>query len=426
MNKTILYISLLAGATLLSCSDDMHDALPVEASVHVSIPSDLNGADVSSAVLSLYNVSNGATTTLDVTGTVISVSILPGFYNVSYYASTVLPNGVEAELKAQALGVEILAGGSPVDLSAFAHVPTDDLIVSELFFTGSLQPSGDQYNGDQYIKLYNNTDHVIYADGITIFESMFLTTQKFNFTPDIMSEAMTVDALYTIPGSGKDYPVLPGEELLIADIAIDHREINPNSFDLSHADFEWYDVTTNPKYTDIDNPAVENLDKWYCYTLTIWQLHNRGFKAYGIARIPVGKDTYLQDYRYTYEYDQVTAAGTFPMSRTAYRLPNEWIVDVVNTSVASSYLWNVCTPALDMWWAHCGTIDGDKTRYFHAVRRAAESIEPDGRVVLRDTNNSSVDFNSYVYPSEIERQGTAVSLDGTPCASLTIDGVMPK
>ena len=82
MNKTILYISLLAGATLLSCSDDMHDALPVEASVHVSIPSDLNGADVSSAVLSLYNVSNGATTTLDVTGTVISVSILPGFYNV--------------------------------------------------------------------------------------------------------------------------------------------------------------------------------------------------------------------------------------------------------------------------------------------------------------------------------------------------------
>ena len=114
------------------------------------------------------------------------------------------------------------------------------------------------------------------------------------------------------------------------------------------------------------------------------------------------------------------------MSRTAYRLPNEWIVDVVNTSVASSYLWNVCTPALDMGWAHCGTIDGDKTRYFHAVRRAAESIEPDGRVVLRDTNNSSVDFNSYVYPSEIERQGTAVSLDGTPCASLTIDGVMPK
>ena len=65
--------------------------------------------------------------------------------------------------------------------------------------------------------------------------------------------------MYAIPGNGKDYPVQPGKSLLICDKAIDHREANSNSFDLSNADFEWYD--DSDKNPDIDNPQVTNLDK---------------------------------------------------------------------------------------------------------------------------------------------------------------------
>lgn len=419
MNKLLLLQLALISLFGVACTDTSTDPLDVSAHLSVTMPADVDAGAVTGGSVSFYNVSNGITTTVPAPNPAdVSFSVLPGLYNISYSARCTLDGGVEADVRAQALGVTVASASQAVTLTAFAIVPVDDLIISEIYFTGSLQTSGDQYNGDQYFRLYNNTDHTVYADGLTIFESQFLTTQKFNYTPDIMDEAVSVDALYTIPGSGREYPVEPGASLLIADMAINHRDINPNSIDLSHADFEWYDESTDPRNADIDNPAVPNLDKWYCYTYTVWLLHNRGFKAYGVARIPVDRSTYLANYRYTCNYDQVTAAGTFPMSRDCYKLPNTWIRDVVTLSVASEYKWNVSAPALDSGWTHCGTINGDKNRYFHAVRRKMAYIAADGRVVLSKTNNSAHDFNPFVTPSEIENQseGGVKTIDGiTPC-----------
>ncbi|MDE7135652.1 MAG: DUF4876 domain-containing protein, partial [Muribaculaceae bacterium] len=267
--------------------------------------------------------------------------------------------------------------------------------------------------------------HVIYADGITFFETKFLTTEKRIYTPDLMATDVTVQALYTIPGGGKDHPVEPGQYLLLADTGIDHRVANPNSFDLSNADFEWYDLSTKPSTMDIDGPTVENLDKWYCYTLSIFLLHNRGFKAYGIARIPVDRDTYLKDFRYEFDYEIVTEVGTFPMSGNGYRIPNEWVVDIVNCSVASQYAWNLCAPSLDSGWTYCGTIDKDKMRYFKAVRRKLLYINDKGNPVFKDTNNSSDDFNPEVTPSEIEIQHTAIDVNGNVSNGITYDGITP-
>lgn len=241
-----------------------------------------------------------------------------------------------------------------------------------------------------------------------------------------MEEAVTVHALYTIPGSGHDHPVAPGQFLLIADTGIDHRAVNPNSFDLSKADYEWYDVSSSPSNLDIDGPEVPNLDKWYCYTQSFFMLHNRGFKAYGIARIPVDKEEYLKDYYYSYDYTMVLPAGTFPMSQSAYRLPNEWIVDIVNCSVAAKYVWNVCAPSLDAGWTHCGEIDKDKNRYFRSVRRKLLGFDKNGIMILQDTNNSTEDFNPDCIPSEIELQGTAIDAAGNKATRITYDGIIEK
>ncbi|MDE6297352.1 MAG: DUF4876 domain-containing protein, partial [Muribaculaceae bacterium] len=270
-----------------------------------------------------------------------------------------------------------------------------------------------------------NTDHIVYADGITLFESKFITTEKYIFTPDIMEEAVTVQALYTIPGSGKEHPVNPGEYILLADVGIDHRTVNPNSFSLEHADWEWFDNSSSASNLDIDSPVVPNLDKWYCYTKSFWMLHNRGFKAFGIARIPIDKEIYLTDYRYSYDYEVVTEVGTFPMSQTAYKIPNEWVIDVVNCSVEAEWKWNVTSPALDMGYAFCGKIDKDKTRYFHAVRRKFLYLADNDRPVFSDTNNSSFDFNSHVVPSEIELQHSVLGLGKGTSNIITYDGVTP-
>lgn len=394
----------------------------VTASVSVSHDDADNILSVSNETYTFKNISDGTVTS---TSSALSVALLPGMYDVSYTADAVLLSGAKAKLRALAQSVYITSSSS-LTLQSYCIVDTDDLIISEIFYTGTLQSSGVQYYGDSYFKLYNNTDHVVYADGLTIFETKFLTTEKRNYTPDIMDEAVTVQALYTIPGSGTDHPVQPGAEMLICDVGIDHRTINPNSFSLEHADFEWYDESTKPSTTDIDSPLVPNLDKWYCYTLSIWIPHNRGFKAYGIARIPVSKEQYLVDYRYSYDYDIVTAAGTFPMSGDAYKLPNDWVVDLVTCSIESDYAWQLCTPAIDSGWTYCGTVDHDKTRYFHSVRRKVLRIEDDGRVILKDTNNSSEDFNAFVVPSEIESQHTSLDAAGNKSTVVTYDGVLEK
>ena len=332
----------------------------------------------------------------------------------------------EGKLRGYQASLKVLGTDVKVTLESYLLEDKNDFIIEEIFFTGTLQPSGKQYNGDQYVKIYNNTDHVLYADGVSLMESKFITVTKYDYTPDIMKEAMTVQAIYTIPGNGTDHPVQPGESLIICDTGMDHRVANPNSFDLSRADFEWYDESSVPAHMDIDSPTVPNLDKYYCYTLSFWILHNRGFRAFALARIPEKKEDFLKNYLYTYKYVMVLPAGTFPMEQTAYKVPNEWIIDAVNTSVESRYVWNVTDPSLDSGWTHCGTNDGDKTRYFKSVRRKLLYITRDGRKVLKDTNNSSDDFNTECVPSLIEEQHTATDANGTPAVNITYDGVTPK
>lgn len=417
-----LYIIILT-IIMAACADDMNngETALTAVTVNVEMPPLADGADIVDQFFSFRNVSTGRTSTFAPQS---DIALLPGLYDVSYSARVINPRGADTALRANASSVSITGSAATIGLKAYNNRENDDLIIAEIFFSGTLQSSGNQYYGDDYVKLYNNTDHVIYADGITLFESKFNTTLKFDYKPDIMSEAMTVQALYTVPGNGTDVPVQPGEYLLLADTGIDHRVANPNSFDLSNADFEWYDVSTQPSHLDIDGP-VTNLDKWYCYTLSFFVLHNRGFRTVGIARIPVERDTYLKDYWYSYDYDQVTVAGTFPMTQSAYRLPNDWILDAVSCSVEAKYAWNVCDPSLDCGWTACGTIDGDKTRYFHSVRRKLLYIADDGRAVFKDTNNSTEDFNRDCIASEIELQGTACDVSGTPCTQLTYDGVTP-
>ena len=418
--KTIILAAVVV-ATMTACDDTLNSELTrYTPTTSITMPAGLESSRVVSEQWEVKDVSSGRKTTYSSSA---DMELKPGLYDVSYDAEVEL-DGTLHHVSAYRQSVAISAATHVIALTAFENLVNDDFIIEEVFFSGTLHTSGNQYNGDDYIKIYNNTDHVLYADGLSIVESKFTTTQKFDYMPDLMNECMTVQAIYTIPGSGTEHPVQPGESLLIADTGIDHRVANPNSFDLSHADFEWYDISSQPAHMDIDGPTVENLDKWYCYTLSFWILHNRGFKAWALARIPLDKETYLANYYYTYNYVMVLPAGTFPMSQSAFKLPNEWIVDAVNAGVASDYVWNVTAPALDRGWTHCGSVDKDKTRYFHSVRRKMLYLK-DGRRVLKDTNNSTEDFNPDCVASEIELQGTAMDVDGTRCTTITYDGVTP-
>lgn len=423
--KKVIFMIISAVLTLLYGCEKENGVNYVAVSVIVEYPADLVSPQTVSESFEFRNVTTG---TVSVFAERNGILLPEGLYDCSYTAEVRYLFGSDtltASVQGMTRSVQLSPASSKVTVSSFVLEDKGDFIIQEVFFTGTLYPTGKQYNGTGYVRIYNNTDHVLYADGLAFMESKFSTTQKYDYTPDLLSSHMTVHAIYVIPGSGQEHPVAPGESLILCDTGIDHRLVNPNAFDLSHADFEWYDVSSSPSNLDIDSPTVPNLDKWYCYTNSFFILHNRGFKAWALARIPLDKETFLIENLYEYKYTMVLPAGTFPMSQTAYKVPNEWIVDAVNASVASEYVWNVTDASLDRGYTYCGEIDHDKTRYFKSVRRKLLYKTSDGRCVLKDTNNSTVDFNAGCVPSLIEEQHTAVDANGTPSVTVTYDGVTP-
>lgn len=432
-HNPVKYVALLLLWAMIGACTDFGSAgvQHTDTQLSVTTPEGVKDLQIVSQKVQVTNLSTGTTTTLT---TLDNLTLPEGLYDMVYSADVTYTAQSSYNETAQAHGrltgkaenVQVTGTTTHVKIDTYLSAETDDFIFEEIFFSGTLRSSGLQYYGDSYIKIYNNTDHVLYADGLAFCESKFKSTQYFEYSPDIRKDTMSVWSLYVIPGSGHDHPVQPGHSLIICDTGIDHRTANPNSFDLSAADWEWYDVSTRPDHMDIDSETVPNLDKWYCYTLSFYILHNRGFTSFALARIPIDKLQYLKDYKYTYKYTMYLPAGTFPMEQDAYKIPNSWIVDGVNCSIEAKRLWNILPPSVDAGWTHCGKIDKDKTRYFRSVRRKLQYLNADGTMHLQDTNNSTEDFNTECIPSIIEAQHTAIDAQGTRATTETYDGVVPK
>ena len=334
----------------------------------------------------VFRFTNG--TNISDTCVAFQVSVPVGFYSCTFEAKVQVSEDYSYPLRAYEQNIS-LTDEQSIQLQAFVVRESNNFVLAEIFFAGTQTPEGKNYVGDKYFVLVNNSDETLYADGIVLVESKFKNTKRFEVTPDIMSSAMAVDAIYRVPGKGTSFPVPPGGSFLIADNAMDHRTVNSQSFDMSDANVEWYDVSTNASVTDIDNPDVPNMDKIYCYTLTIWVPNNQGNTTFAIGRMPADltDEQYLQDYRYDYNYINVTQAGTFEMSGSAYKFPNAWIIDAVNLCPHSDYQWLSVHESLDAGYAYVGETGSDKTRFGKCVRRKRTA---DGKAV--DTNNSSDDF----------------------------------
>lgn len=315
---------------------------------------------------------------------------------VGYYDLSLTAQGDGQAIRAYKRGVKVNQDCT-VEMEASPVISGEDnFVLAEIFFAGTETPEGKRYIGDKYFVIYNNSTDTLSADGLILCEADLNSVQKYDLGDhDFRSQYFAVDALYRIPGDGQTYRVAPGHMLLIADNAMNHTEANANSFDLSTADFEWYDVSSSAGATDVDNPEVPNLDKLYCYTQTIWVPHNQGHKSFGLARFPEGMTAELyfatDSFYLQYNYELVTAAGTFSQSRKSYVLPNEWMVDVVNMSPSETFQWLTSSELLDAGYAYVAPTGSDVTRFGKAVRRKTKVIV-NGLRILQDTNNSTDDF----------------------------------
>lgn len=408
MKQKFLLFALAVSMIFTACSSD-DDPIVITSPVTISfeMPLNLENVEVQSSVVTLTNTATGIHTTLQ-----NAIQHIAGVYSLNVEgltegtyrlkASGVLTYTVNGETYPTPFEIEqdniaLSLSKTSARITISTYTAKGGFVLSEIFFTGTMTAEGKQYTNDQYVVITNNSTETLYADGLALLESSFLSTNNYQYVPDTNNDVFAVGAVYVIPGNGQDHPVEPGKSITIAVNAINHTEANPQSFDLSDADFECFDETSNPNFVDVDNENVPNMDKWFCYTATLWSMHNRGFKAFALAKMQVSKEEWLENYKYEGKYIMTFNDTSYEMNVTnTYRVPMTWIIDGVNLSVESDWQWNILPANIDKSWTYCGKLFNDKTRYGKAVIRKQAA---DGR--LQDTNDSANDFTAEATASRL-------------------------
>lgn len=269
-----------------------------------------------------------------------------------------------------------------------------NLVIKEFYYAACMsKKTGKAYQRDQYFEIYNNSADTVYVDGVGFATTKTQTNLEREHFGQFLKEfiggpTIPIDMLFQIPGSGREHPLLPGKTVLIAELPINHRRDAPYSpVDLSGADWEMYDVSKVVTHSDEDVPEVPNLRKLYCYT---WSF--TVFSGYGqnpLFLVYTGDKDMLQ----VMTENELTYVVPSGATRKAYSIPNEYVLDAVQTGNQDGRIRCMVFPtSLDAGYTYCPVKLGV------CIRRKVAGKDSD-RYILQDTNNSTDDFLVGVPPS---------------------------
>ncbi|MFP4091168.1 MAG: DUF4876 domain-containing protein [Cyclobacteriaceae bacterium] len=293
-----------------------------------------------------------------------------------------------------------------------ASARVGDLVIKQIYYAGSHILDGAVFR-DQFIEIHNNSDEVIYADGLYFSQlignnsssipdprpSYLQEDGQYDWSKSIgMPSGINAnkDYVYTksvfqIPGSGEEYPVQPGESIVIAQNALNHQApyqdqngntVTPNdpelTVDLSNADFEaFYDLGFN---SDIDNPSVPNI------------LVHQPFGKDMILD-PLGRDAYAifrleEEFSSWASYPSPDKAEVTSSTPMHYQIPVDALIDAVETQADPQTLRpKKLGNAVDAGYTYV-TLGSYSSQ--SVIREIAKTFN--GRDILKDTNNSTADF----------------------------------
>ena len=200
------------------------------------------------------------TTVTDDQGTAYLPQLVTGRYRVAVYRPLTDAESEQAGAAALAAGrIVSVSGGGTEQTMELARNRTGSLVISEVYAPATPSREGFRYDFHMFFELYNNTDQTVFLDRLTfgivqLFDIASPTvpcaeTARFRKDP----EGVWAEFLHRFPGSGGEYPLAPGDAVVVARDAIDHSVIDPRFPDLSNADFELFGSG------DVDNPDVPNV-----------------------------------------------------------------------------------------------------------------------------------------------------------------------
>jgi len=200
----------------------------------------------------------------DASGTAAFLDLLEGLYEVEITRPL-----SDEEAARTGTAARIVAGGRWLDApkAGVREIPLTPnqrggLVFGEVALTVPLpwETGGGSYHGSKYIELFNNSDAIVYLDGMVLgFGWDFYNDIADYWTCEVSApfrtdpEGIWAGQSLRFPGSGHDYPVAPGATVLVARSALDHTSVHPSLSDLTAADFEF------PAGGAAGNPAVPDL-----------------------------------------------------------------------------------------------------------------------------------------------------------------------
>ena len=265
------------------------------------------------------------------------------------------------------------------------------LVFKEIYYAGS----APNYFRDQFYEIYNNSDSILYLDGI-YFAALYPTaaTENLPVWPESdENKYVYTDRLWKFPGSGSEYPLKPGESCVVSQFAANHQLdiYNPNSpVDCSSSEFEFN--MNNKNFPD--QPAYDMVHVFYNGSSamgTVPQYLTSVFGgAYVIFQIP-------ENVPYDPVNDKNLQTRDLSSSSTKVyaKIPIRYVLDGVeaghNETKGQSQAHAGCT--------RCGDdLRGSIIQFAGSGKKKKIGENEDGTPILQDTNNSTDDFDRGVKP----------------------------
>ncbi len=403
---------LLAASTIVLVGCEGQNNEGVKGSIELSTTlfnTDIETSFMSGAKATATDINTmlSYTATVDDAGNA-SISVPYGVYNVIVESAATTIDGVEQKLCGVFERFSVVGETQSLSLTAYGFPTASNnsgFIISELFFNGETN-NGTMMHPDQYIVIYNSSLTTLYADGLSFATtSQAAWSDKTAYYDETMNaNQVAVTGIFTIPGSGAEVPVAPGEKLVIAMTAQDHSQPYEgytaddwNAVDLSGADFEFYQVTST---SDTDNPAVPNLivtdgvwgaGKYEGYAGFGAYMHPRGPNAAFIFKLDNGDAATIEDFL-SKNSRVFTETAVSEEDGTEYEewynlvtVPASMILDGIVTLDNRAITTRPLPAFVDMGSYHVSGCHSGQL----AIRA---TIEIDGKTYYQDTNNSTNDF----------------------------------
>ncbi len=424
----VLIISLFALACKKNNTTDIH---PIDVNINVAYNLEASGykLPLNKVNIKITNISTKSKQELKVSedGTLVIPQLSPGSYDIDasatltaeeYTTITSIPTDKDVVFNASIKNKIIPVGFNETISLKLVAGSVSDWVIKQIYYAGSDKVNGALFR-DQFIEFYNNSDKVLYADSLYFAETVGLVSKTSANTYNILKSTNQMDwskaldmpssvdanndyiyarALLMIPGTGKQYPVQPGKSIVVAQTALNHKSpftgrdgkpisvLNPSlTIDLSTADFEAYyaPFLTKPLASDIDNPDVPNLTV-LSYFGNDMIFDNPGRYSYALIKVDG-----TQNPKNWPMYPYPTKATPSSTATRYYQIPVKYVIDAVEISPAEAEdrIPKKYGAGLDAGFTYVPL--GSYTSQ-SVIRKTEKTVN--GRIVLKDTNNSTEDF----------------------------------